>query len=70
VIKVSDLTDNTVGLLYTSGDKTTRLARKYAPVVPLMRDLISRPDTPLATEVKTYIAAERIAARLTHGERR
>jgi (p)ppGpp synthase/HD superfamily hydrolase len=76
VIKVSDFTDNAVGLHHTSGDKATRLARKYAPVVPLLRDLISWPDTPLADQVKIYIggqldsAAERIAARLTYRERR
>jgi hypothetical protein len=34
VLKVSDLTDNGVGLIYTTGPRAARLARKYAPLVP------------------------------------
>jgi (p)ppGpp synthase/HD superfamily hydrolase len=74
-IKVSDFTDNAVGLHHTSGAKATRLARKYAPVVPLLKDIVGWPDTPLHTDVKTYIqgqldcAAERIAS-LARNERR
>jgi (p)ppGpp synthase/HD superfamily hydrolase len=55
VIKVSDFTDNAAGLHYTTGAKAARLARKYAPLVPMLQDLIDRPDTPLAADVKDHI---------------
>jgi hypothetical protein len=55
VIKVSDFTDNGVGLIHTSGPKLGKLASKYAPLVPVLRELITRPDTPLSDEVKARI---------------
>ena len=68
VIKVSDFTDNAVGVDYTSGAKAARLAGKYAPLVPVLQDLIDRPDTPLATDVKDRIRAQlcRAADRCGH----
>ena len=68
VIKVSDFTDNGVGLIHTTGPALDRLAGKYAPLVPLLREMIARPDTPLSDEAKARIigqldlAAERFAA--------
>jgi len=62
VIKASDFTDNGVGLIHTSGPKTVRLARKYAPLVPVLADLITRPDTPLAPPVKARILGQFVAA--------
>jgi (p)ppGpp synthase/HD superfamily hydrolase len=69
IVKLSDFTDNGVGLIHTVDEAMERrLARKYAPMVPLMRELAARPDTPLADEVKAYIddqlatAAERFTA--------
>jgi hypothetical protein len=68
VIKVSDFTDNGVGLIYTTGPKAVQLAGKYAPLVPVLADLIARPDTPLTCHVKARIlrqlhsAQERFAA--------
>lgn len=58
VIKVSDFTDNGVGLIHTTGPKLARLASKYAPLVPVLRDLIGRPDTPLADHVKAHIDSQ------------
>lgn len=58
VIKASDFTDNGVGLYYTTGYKAAKLARKYAPVVPILADLIARPDTPLACNVKARILGQ------------
>ncbi|WP_422740481.1 HD domain-containing protein [Micromonospora sp. WMMD729] len=55
VIKVSDFTDNGVGVIHTIGPKVVSSARKYRPLVPLFRDLISRPDTPLSPAVKRHI---------------
>jgi (p)ppGpp synthase/HD superfamily hydrolase len=55
VIKASDFTDNGVGLIYTTGLKAVRSARKYAPLVPILADLIARPDTPLTAQVKVRI---------------
>ena len=75
VIKASDFTDNGVGLIHTTGPRLHRLAGKYAPLVPVLRDLIARPDTPLDAAVKEHIlaqldrAAERFAALQGHAGR-
>lgn len=76
IIKVSDFTDNGVGLMHTTGPKVRRLARKYRPLVPRLRELVNRPDTPLDAPVKQHItrqldrADERFAAILqTHALR-
>lgn len=58
VIKASDFTDNAVGLIHTTGPKLEKLAGKYAPLVPVLRELILRPDTPLDTDVKEHIAGQ------------
>ena len=65
VIKVSDFTDNGVGLIHTTGPRVTKLAGKYAPLVPVLRDLIARPDTPL-----DLAARERILNQLDRAEER
>jgi HD domain len=58
VIKASDFTDNGVGLIHTTGPRLHRLASKYAPLVPVLQDLIARPDTPLDAAVKEHILAQ------------
>jgi (p)ppGpp synthase/HD superfamily hydrolase len=58
VIKVSDFTDNAVGLFYTTGPKLPELARKYQPLVSPLRELVLRPDTPLDPDVKRTIATQ------------
>ena len=63
VIKASDLTDNAVGIIHTTGPKLAKLAGKYAPLVPAVRELILRADTPLDADVKDMIAAQLDAAR-------
>lgn len=55
VIKASDFTDNGVGLIYTEHGSQGRLATKYRPLVPVLRELIARPDTPLDGDVKEHI---------------
>jgi hypothetical protein len=55
VLKASDFTDNGIGLMYTTGAKATKSARKYAPLVPVLADLIDRPDTPLTCQAKARI---------------
>ena len=68
IIKVSDFTDNAVGLIHATGPKLSRLASKYCPLVPVLRELILRVDTPLDSGVKDKIvrqldnAADRFAA--------
>ena len=57
-MKVSDFTDNGVGMFHTTGPKAIRLARKYAPLVPVLADLIARPDTPLTPNVKIQILGQ------------
>lgn len=72
VIKVSDFTDNGVGVIHTVGPKVARSAAKYRPLVPVFRELIARPDTPLSAPVKRHIfaqldlAEERFSAILDH----
>jgi hypothetical protein len=51
-------TDNAVGLFYTTGPKLPRLAAKYRPLVLPLRELVLRPDTPLAADVKDMIARQ------------
>ena len=58
VIKASDITDHAVGLFYTTGPKLPRLAAKYRPLLPLLRELVLRPDTPLDADVKDMIARQ------------
>jgi hypothetical protein len=59
VVKLSDFTDNGVGLIHTTpGPKLNKLANKYRPLVPILRDMVTRPDTPLADEVKLYISEQ------------
>jgi HD domain len=58
VIKASDFTDNAVGLIHTTGPRLEKLAGKYAPLVPVLKELILRPDTPLDTDVKQRIAGQ------------
>jgi hypothetical protein len=55
VIKISDFTDNGVGLIHTTGPALARLAGKYAPLVPVFRDMIGRPDTPLRADARAHI---------------
>jgi (p)ppGpp synthase/HD superfamily hydrolase len=68
VIKLSDFTDNGVGIIHTTGPKVRKASAKYAPLVPQLREFALRDDTPLTPEVKAHIvkqlddAAERFAA--------
>jgi (p)ppGpp synthase/HD superfamily hydrolase len=62
VIKVSDFTDNGVGLIHSLPAKYKPLATKYRPLVPVLRELISRPDTPLSDAVKEHIGRQLDAA--------
>ena len=68
VIKVSDFTDNGVGVIHTTYEKAYKSAGKYRPLVPKLRELVGRPDTPLSIEAKDHIldqldlAEERFAA--------
>jgi hypothetical protein len=62
VIKASDFTDNAVGIIHTTGPKLPELACKYGPLVPALRVLILRLDTPLEDDVKGTIAAQLGAA--------
>ncbi|MBQ1050105.1 HD domain-containing protein [Micromonospora sp. C51] len=55
VIKVSDFTDNGVGVIHSVGPKVESSARKYRPLVPVYRDLVTRGDTPLSEPVKQHI---------------
>jgi len=68
VVKLSDFTDNGVGILYATGPAMQHLAIKYRPLTGVYRELVTRADTPLAPHVKQHIldqldlADERFAA--------
>jgi (p)ppGpp synthase/HD superfamily hydrolase len=68
IIKVSDFTDNGVGVVHTTPEKAFSSATKYRPLVPTLRELVGRPDTPLSIEAREHIldqldlAEERFAA--------
>lgn len=62
VIKASDFTDNAVGIIHTTRPKLAKLAGKYGPLVPALRELVLRPDTPLDADVKDMVAAQLDAA--------
>jgi (p)ppGpp synthase/HD superfamily hydrolase len=72
VVKLSDFTDNAVGIIHTVGPRLRHLAGKYALAVPLFRDLLARADTPLSPAVKTHIGrqlglAEQRLSAVLHG---
>lgn len=59
VVKLSDFTDNGVGIMWTvTPDKARKSAAKYAPLVPQLVDFARRPDTPLDFEAKTRIVGQ------------
>jgi hypothetical protein len=58
VIKASDFADNGGGLVHLTGPRLRRLAGKYAPLVPVLRELISAPDTPLDDPARRRILAQ------------
>ena len=62
VIKVSDFTDNGVGLMHSLPTRYRPLATKYRPLVPVLRECIARPDTPLSDPVKARIQGQLDAA--------
>ena len=55
VIKMSDFTDNGVGVVHATGPKVASAAAKYRPLVPILRNMIASPDTPLSRRVKRHI---------------
>jgi hypothetical protein len=58
VIKASDFTDNGVGLIHTTGPRLDWLADKYAPLLSVLAEFISRPDTPLSHDAKARILGQ------------
>jgi (p)ppGpp synthase/HD superfamily hydrolase len=58
VIKLSDFTDNGVGIIHTTGPKVRKASAKYAPLVPQLREFALRADTPLDDDVKQHIAGQ------------
>lgn len=58
IIKISDFTDNAIGLMWTTGPRAVRLTVKYAPMIPVFEDLVMRPDTPLPPAVKAKIMGQ------------
>jgi len=72
LIKLSDFTDNGTGIIHATGPRLERWAAKYLPLVPVLRDLVRRPDTPLDDEARAHVlsqldlAEQRLAA-IVHG---
>lgn len=46
---------NGAGLMWTSGPAVTRLAAKYAPLVPVLAGFAARPDTPLPAPARERV---------------
>jgi hypothetical protein len=51
-------TDNAVGLFHTTGPSLSGRAGKYLPLLPVLRELVLRADTPLEDDVKRMIAGQ------------
>jgi len=45
-------------LFHTTGASLPRRAGKYLPLLPVLRELVLRPDTPLTDDVKDMIAGQ------------
>jgi (p)ppGpp synthase/HD superfamily hydrolase len=58
VIKLSDFTDNGVGIIHTTGPKVRKASAKYAPLVPQLKELAQRADTPLDDAAKAHIVQQ------------
>lgn len=54
-VKVSDFTDNGVGIVYSSPNLLTHFASKYLPLVNVFRKIIPLADTPLSDKTKDLI---------------
>jgi hypothetical protein len=52
-----------VGIIHTTAPRLARHARKYGPLVPALRELILRQDTPQEADVTDMIADRFDAAR-------
>lgn len=67
-VKLSDFDDNGVGIIYSPPEKSEKLSVKYEPMIPIFRDIVMLPDTPLSDTAKERIldqldlAEERFAA--------
>lgn len=73
MIKVSDFTDNAIGIIYTTGEKVPRLGAKYLPLIKVFRTALQRKDLPISPEVRHHIerqldlGQERLQATLVPG---
>ena len=47
-----------LGLFHTTGESLPRRAAKYRPLVPVLREMVLREDTPLGGDVKEMIARQ------------
>jgi len=65
IIKVSDFSDNGVGLIHIDEWRLKYKASKYTGLIPILREMISRPDTPLGEP-----ARQRILEQLDRAEER
>jgi (p)ppGpp synthase/HD superfamily hydrolase len=57
-VKLSDFDDNGTGIMYSPPDKAEKVAPKYDPMVPTLKEIVVLPDTPLSEEVKVRILAQ------------
>lgn len=58
VPKVSDFTDNAVGIMYSPTERLAHFATKYNAMTSMFRELIVLPDTPLSERAKTHILGQ------------
>ncbi|HET9850324.1 MAG TPA: HD domain-containing protein [Candidatus Saccharimonadales bacterium] len=58
ILKVSDFTDNALGLIYMNAQGAAYRARRYNTLVPVFDKAINKPDTPLSPEAKAHITKQ------------
>lgn len=58
LVKLSDFTDNAVGLHYATGPKVPKLASKYLPLIDIFERGLDRADLPLSTSVIAHIKTQ------------
>ena len=60
ILKVSDFTDNAMGLVYIPEKDAKYRAERYSSLVPIFEEAIQRPDTPLSAEAKAHILEQMV----------
>lgn len=58
ILKVSDFTDNALGIIYMSTKGATHRAKRYSVLVPVFEKAILDPSTPLSGQARAHIVKQ------------